>query len=251
MKKKTGYMTVVVVALISFLIISAGFIKTKVEQNNLEAKVGKNKTLTSTNGTDNLKQDRGKIVYSPMGDSLTEGYFATSSDKRFVEVYAKMLEDKLGYQVDVQGVAGYGGTSINGINGLEEIKSQSPDLITIEFGTNDADPANGSDIETFKANLDTMIQTVSTIGNKKPKIILVTTWNQGDKAIPFDKAIKEAGKKYDLPVADISNIWKDSSTKGPEGVQTFKGLSDNWHPNDEGMQRIAEKIYDVSENTLK
>ncbi|ROW74991.1 SGNH/GDSL hydrolase family protein, partial [Enterococcus faecium] len=30
-----------------------------------------------------------------------------------------------------------------------------------------------------------------------------------------------------------------------------KGLSDNWHPNDEGMQRIAEKIYDVSENTLK
>ncbi|HEL7527700.1 TPA: hypothetical protein UYA64_002819, partial [Enterococcus faecium] len=74
MKKKTGYMAVVVVALISFLIISAGFIKTKVEQNNLEAKVGKNKTLTSTNGTDNLKQDRGKIVYSPMGDSLTEGY---------------------------------------------------------------------------------------------------------------------------------------------------------------------------------
>lgn len=250
---KKGFFGVIVAAAISLTIIALGVLKTNANNKNVEEyNKGVTKTSSSTSDSEeSLKEDRGKIVYSPMGDSLTEGYFASSSEKRFAEVYAKMLEDKLGYQVDVEGVAGYGGTTENGVKGLDEIAAQSPDLITIEFGTNDADPQNGSSIDTFKANLDLMIDTVSNIKGKNPKIVLVTTWNQGEKAAPFDEAIKAAGEKYGLPVADISDIWADSANKGPEGVETFKGTSDNWHPNDVGMQKIAERIYQVSEEILK
>jgi len=197
------------------------------------------------------KNNDKKIIYAPMGDSLTEGFYASTSEKRFAEVYAKMLEENLGYEVEVKGVAGYGGTTINGIKGLDEIIAQNPDLITIEFGTNDSDPNNGSNIDTFTANLNLMIESVSNINGKSTKIILVTTWNQGAKAQPFDAAIKAAGEKYGLPVADISDIWLDASNKGPEGVETFKGTSDNWHPNDAGMQKIAERIYEASESILE
>lgn len=250
---KKGFFGVIVAAAISLTIIALGVLKTNANNKNVEEyNKGVTKTSSSTSDSEeSLKEDRGKIVYSPMGDSLTEGYFASSSEKRFAEVYAKMLEEKLGYEVDVQGVSGYGGTTTNGVKGLDEIVSQDPDLITIEFGTNDADPDNGSSIDTFKANLDLMIDTVSNINGKSTKVVLVTTWNQGDKAQPFDEAIEAAGEKYGLPVANISDIWADSSNKGPEGVETFQGTSDNWHPNDIGMQKIAERIYEVSESILK
>lgn len=251
---KKGFLGVLISGLVCFLIIGAGYLKTRsaTEPSDVvEPKKTTEVSSSSQESDEDLKEDRGKIVYSPMGDSLTEGFYASTSDKRFVEVYAKMLEDKLGYEVDVQGVAGYGGTTTNGVKGLDEIEAQNPDLVTIAFGTNDADPNNGSSIDTFIANLDLMIQTVTNINGKSPKVVLVTTWNQGDKAQPFDDAIKAAGEKYNLPVADISDIWQDSTNKGPEGVETFKGTSDNWHPNDAGMQKIAERIYEVSESIFK
>ncbi|HIY57002.1 MAG TPA: SGNH/GDSL hydrolase family protein [Candidatus Tetragenococcus pullicola] len=250
--KNKGFWGVIIAAVISMAIIGLGTIKTKANQKNSNTENGvvKKETSDSTVEESIIKNHKDTIIYSPMGDSLTEGYFASTSDKRFVEVYAKMLEDNLGYQVDVEGVSGYGGTTENGVKGLDDIVSQQPDLVTIEFGTNDADPNNGSSIDTFAANLDLMIDTL-TSQEKIPKIILVTTWNQGEKAEPFDEAIKAIGEKYDLPVADISDIWKDSSKKGPEGVETFKGTSDNFHPNDTGMQKIAEKIYEVSENMME
>jgi len=250
---KKGFLGVIVAGVISLSIVGLGYAKSNL--NNGEADEynrGVTKNTSTQESSETIKvEDKGKIVYSPMGDSLTEGYYASTSDKRFAEVYAKMLEEKLGYEVDVQGVSGYGGTTTNGVKGLDEIVSQDPDLITIEFGTNDADPDNGSSIDTFKANLDLMIDTVSNINGKSTKVVLVTTWNQGDKAQPFDEAIEAAGEKYGLPVANISDIWADSSNKGPEGVETFQGTSDNWHPNDIGMQKIAERIYEVSESILK
>lgn len=252
---KKLYVLLGLIILTAFVIFS-GMKYQNYKKEELENKMSSYAVKEKSNTDEKIEEDlfienRGTLAYSYMGDSLSEGYYASTEDKRFVQVYADMLKEKMGYDVKVAGNSGYGGTTINGLNGIDEINSQNPDLITIEFGTNDSDPQNGSNIDTFTANLNQMIDGVSKNGEKEPKIILVTTWYQSDKAIPFDNAIKEIGKNRGIPVADISDIWKDATNKGPEGKETFKGLSDNWHPNDKGMKLIAERIFEASKEILK
>lgn len=253
-----------ILLIITVLVVATGFYKVKSVEKGYEnlsdeyltqrietQKQKENEEETESESYSESVEPRGEeLVYAAMGDSLTNGFYASTKDKRFTSVYENMLINRLGYDVISGEESQYGGTSENGLQGLESIKQQQPDLVTIEFGTNDSDPNNGSDLDTFIANINLMIDGLLE-GEDDPYVILVTTWNQGDKAIPFDNAIKEIGKERDLPVAELNDIWMDSSNKGPEGIETFVGTSDNWHPNDKGMELIAEKIFEVSKDLLK
>lgn len=191
-----------------------------------------------------FKQNRGSITYSPMGDSLTAGFFASKDSTRFVSVLSRYINEGLGYDVKVEGVSGYGGLSENGLNAAEQVVEQSPDLVSIEYGTNDADPKRKISVESFEDNLESIVNKLNS-GYKKPKIFLITTWKT-DKTGEYNKAIKKIGGKYKLPVVDITKLSQDAENSGPAGKDTFKGKSDDFHPNDKGMERIARTIY--SEN---
>lgn len=192
-------------------------------------------------------EDRGKIIYSPMGDSLTDGYYATTEKTKFTSVFAKKIEDELGYSVSIDGIAEYGGFLERGVKGAPFIREKNPDLVTIEYGTNDSDPNNIKITpEKFENQLNDLIDTLTEDNEKPPVIVLVTTWNQGSKAIPFDDVIKKVGEERKLPVAEVKDIWLQVDNKGPEGIETVFGLSDNWHPNDKGMKLIAEEIFRVA-----
>lgn len=190
-------------------------------------------------------ENRGNLTYSPMGDSLTGGYYASTSETKFTSVFAGIIQDKMGFSVTQDGIGNYGGKLEEGLESVSAISEKNPDIVTIEYGTNDSDPNNGNvEIEDFEANLNEMIDGLT--DDDPPLIILVTTWNQGEKAIPYDNVIKKVGEERNLPVVDISHIWARSDTKGPAGVETEKGESDNWHPNDLGMELIAEAIFKVA-----
>lgn len=192
-------------------------------------------------------ENRGDLTYSPMGDSLTDGYYASTVNTKFTSVLAKTIENELGYSVKIDGIAKYGGLLERGVAGAPKIKEKNPDLVTIEYGTNDSDP-NNSDVtpEAFEDQLNELIDTLIEDNEKPPLIVLVTTWNQGDKAIPFDNVIKKVGEERSLPIADVNHIWKQQDNKGPAGVETLFGESDNWHPNDKGMKLIADEIFKVA-----
>lgn len=200
-----------------------------------ETTIGQN-VLLSLKGKEN-------IVYTPIGDSLTGGYFATTEKDKFTSVLSRLIEKELTTTVEEVGVSSYGGVISGGVKAISVINEAKADLVSIEYGTNDCDPDNNVPINEFESNLNQIIDGITVDVDRDPVIVLVTTWNQGGKCKPFDDAIKKVGTEKDIPVADVEDIWKDNSTKGPAGQETFLGTSDNFHPNNNGMSKIAERIF--------
>lgn len=187
------------------------------------------------------KANRGNLTYSPMGDSLTDGFYASTEDKKFTSLFSDYLNKGLGYSVNLEGVSGYGGLSSNGVRGVSQVINQDPDLVSIEYGTNDADPKRKVKPDTLKKNLTTIVEHLNSM-DRPPKIFFITTWKT-DHTGTYDAAIKSVAKKYKLPVVDISEFYLEDKTSGPKGKKVYKGTSDDFHPNDLGMQLIARRMY--------
>lgn len=195
-----------------------------------------------------------KLVYAPMGDSLAEGLYATKESKRYVSVLSKAISQKMGYNVVLTNGYAKQGTGLkdNGIPNADHVIANMPDLITVEFGTNDLNPKlkNAySSPDEFKQRLTELIKRLKS--ETKAKIILVTTWNSGQLSAQYDSPIYSVAKTENIPVADISNVWSDQSTFGPKGYNSFLGIGDGWHPNDKGHREIAETIFKQAYDVLK
>ena len=193
-----------------------------------------------------------KLIYSPMGDSLSNGSFASTENTKFVAVLSQLIKEKMGYDVQLENGAVKPGSGLkdNGIPNSQKVIFKHPNLVTIEFGTNDSSKVMDnaySSPEEFKVRLSNLIDSIKS--NADTKIILVTTWKSGYPV--YDDIIKSVGEEKNIPVADISPIWHRNDTFGPEGRTTFIGKSDNWHPNDLGHKLIAETIFDKAYEILK
>lgn len=184
------------------------------------------------------------IKYSPMGDSLTSGYFATTEQNDFVNKLSTLLSENMGFSVTTAEAGKYGGLLSGGLEGLKDVNSQSPNLITVEFGSSDCGPQNHVDPKIFETELNSLIDGLTVKAGKGPIIVLVTTWNQGTMGDPFDQVITEVGDERHIPVVNVKPIWSKPTTKGPANLNTFNGLSNAFHPNDDGHAQIAQAIYE-------
>lgn len=245
-------LSVFLVVAIVFIFWGQKYYNSKLEQAGKEAKTTLAFDVKETDVKEKnyFKKDRGNLVYSAIGDSLTAGYYSSTENKRFVNVLSSLLENKMGFSVKTFSNGNYGGTLSNGLKAINQINSQRPDLVTVEFGTNDLNEQNNVPVNIFKNELNKMIDGITQNVNKTPKIVLVTTWNQGEKSQPFDDAIYSVGKKRHILVANVSALWHDSSNIGPAGKRTFQGKSDNFHPNDKGHAAIAQTIFDVVKDEI-
>lgn len=198
-----------------------------------------------------------ELIYFPMGDSLAEGFYASTDDKKYVSVFSDLIESKLGYDVKTKEGAAKAGKGLRdlGLPKADMVMSENPDLITIEFGNNDADVNKTntySSPEEFKDRLEELIDKLLSNQEKTPQIIIVTTWNNNRLSDEYDAIIKEVGEDKDIPIADIRKVWLNrTDTYGPEGQETYKGLSDLAHPNDKGHGEIAKVIFDTAYDLLK
>ena len=73
----------------------------------------------------------------------------------------------------------------------------------------------------------------------------VGVWRPKKNAETFDTIIKDLCEVRGGVFVSISDLAEDASLKGPEGVATFGGLSDAFHPNDRGHRMIADRIMEV------
>lgn len=199
-----------------------------------------------------------KLIYSPMGDSLAFGVGVTNENKKYVSLLAQQINKKLGYEVEVSEGAVFPGKGLKdeGIPNLPNVIAEQPDFVTIEFGTNDLNENNKnsySSPQEFKEQLEYLIDTLKDESAKPLKILLVTTWNSGQKSLAYDYVIASVAKEKNIPVANIQSVWQNrTDTFGPKGYEDFTGaLSDGWHPNDQGHEEIAKLMFDKTYDILK
>ncbi|WP_420542935.1 SGNH/GDSL hydrolase family protein [Schleiferilactobacillus perolens] len=205
---------------------------------------------------DQLEKKSGQtLVYSPFGDSVSVGLFADSKQSRFTTLFAHQLARATGKQVTEQGVAVVGKTAANlGVPQVQTIVNQHPDIVTIEFGTNDA--VGGKAPATLAAFKSQLTQIVTTLQQQtQAELILMTTWTPASgmydvNDAAYDAEIKAVGQETKTPVLDLAPIWQNHpEVVGPPGqnIPDFAtwGSRDQYHPNQVGHDRIAAALMNL------
>ena len=193
-----------------------------------------------------------QLVYAPFGDSLSVGLFADKKATRFTSLFARQLARLTSKTVTEAGIAEVGKTATNlGVPALPQLVAQHPDVITIEFGTNDAvGGATSTALAAYQQALTTIVTTLQK--ETSAQLILMTTWspNQGpyvNADLKFDAVVKAVGQTYQVPVVDLATIWQGhDDVTGPAGTVipdfTANGPRDTFHPNQRGHDQIAAQL---------
>lgn len=207
--------------------------------------------ISETKETSSSPRPLDKVVYSPMGDSISTGLIVKSEDQRFTNILAKLIEEAYDVQVEQKGIFKDGARASDfGISSIEDIKKQKPNLVTIEYGTNDLlDYKDEQSLKQFETNLSYI---VTELQKQNTFIVLVTTWNRDpDKSQLYDDIIFKVGSKYDVPVANIRGLWTTrTDTIDPKSSDNFlknKNIKNDMHPNEKGHEEIAKRIFQTIE----
>ncbi|MCD2256920.1 SGNH/GDSL hydrolase family protein [Lactobacillus sp. CC-MHH1034] len=201
------------------------------------------------------RQTKTQLKYVAFGDSLTVGLFADTEPQDFAHQFANQLQKETGKTIQLTKVAQVGKTVANlALPQVRSVIAQQPDVVTIEFGTNDA--VGGTDAATldrFRADLTAVVEQLQQ--GTQAQLILMTTWSPAngpyvanDQA--FDTQIKAVAATHHVPVVDMHQIWgTDTSVTGPSGkrIPDFAqwGPRDNFHPNQTGHDLIARQLAQI------
>ena len=180
------------------------------------------------------------VTIVAFGDSITAGFAVR---RGFTVFWKKMLQKKYpdaGIKLINSGDSG--NTTIDGLVRLDwDVLAYEPDLVTINFGINDA--ALGINLDEFKLNLRQMIMRIR--AGPGSEILLLSS--QPLEAPGFDNmilkyydAIKEVAKDEDVGFVDVYAAWMDRVKAGtPLNSLIIPGLD---HPNEAGYRIIAEEL---------
>ena len=181
-----------------------------------------------------------------IGNSITDGH---GIDMASQHGYPALLQQKLGEQYWVKNFGVGGRTLLNkgdrpymNEKAWEDAVAFQPDIAIIKLGTNDTKPQNWQYGDEFKKDMEQMI---AKLNPKRTKFILCTplpafkqSWNINDSiivngVIPIQQ---EVAKKYKLQIIDLHTLFAH---------ETALLFDDGIHPNEKGVQRMAEIIADA------
>lgn len=205
----------------------------------------KNKNLEKdTSGTEvieNTKQSQKRIVV--FGDSLTAGYGLDDTEDAFPGLLQKKI-DSLGLDFEVVNSGVSGETTAGGVNRVDWILNDKPDVFILELGANDG--LRGVPLSETRKNLQMIIDRVKT---KYPDSRIILAGMQ----IP-----PNLGQDY---TQSFKNIFPEIANKNNlelipfllDGVGGVKELnqSDGIHPTKEGHKILANNVWKVLSKTLK
>lgn len=169
-----------------------------------------------------------------LGDSLAWGYFASAAENGFRALVVDDLTASLG-EIEVSGGAKAGGTTrVVSITDLPPMSG----LTVIALGTNDS-------LRTWPSQFRRQYRALlSRTREASPETALVCVglWRARWRAWPYDRAIWGEARRAGGSFVPLSDLYADRTLRGPAGQPTWLGAADDFHPNDAGHRRIADRV---------
>jgi acyl-CoA thioesterase I len=181
-------------------------------------------------GTPALAQD-GPVKIAILGDSLAAGYGIKPDQSFPARLEAGLKAQGRNVSVLNQGVSG--DTSAGGLDRIDWMLADKPDIVLVELGGNDA--LRGIDPKVTEKNLSAIVE--------KLKAANVTVWLAGmmaprnlgsDYVNAFDGLYKRIADKYEVPLYTfiLDGVAQDPALNQGDGI----------HPNPKGAQIVADRL---------
>lgn len=170
-----------------------------------------------------------RIVF--IGDSLTEGAFATRQDADYVVRVTYALHAT---QEDTQGH--YGWTVANTITSLIAHPAPSADIVVVELGTNDV---GSTPVDLFSRQYAQLLSLIRETQPANARWACLSTWRDPSSSGAYDSVIQSECPGTYVP---IGQFYMNGTMHGPTGRVTWLGMGDWFHPNDKGHQAIAQAV---------
>jgi len=167
---------------------------------------------------DKLNELSGPIIF--FGDSITAG---NGVEKPFAVIIGEELEK------DTLNAGVSGETTVDALLRIQEyVISKNPSIVVLEFGANDF--LQNVPFDTTAANFNEILTLLTTETEAK---IIIAAVRVNPLSGKYEKLQKEVAKAYEVEFEP--NIMK--------GILTNKELMlDSIHPNQQGHQKIADKL---------
>lgn len=173
----------------------------------------------------------GSIRLAVLGDSLAAGYGLSPEQAFPVRLQAALKAEGRDVTILNNGVSG--DTSAGGLDRVEWMLGDKPDIVMVELGANDA--LRGIDPASTERNLSTIIEKLKAAG--------VTVWLAGmmaprnfgaDYVTAFDGIYGRLADKYHVPLYPflLDGVAQDAALNQADGL----------HPNPEGVAVIVRKL---------
>jgi len=174
-----------------------------------------------------------------LGDSLTAGYGVSTEQSLPVRLEAALKAEGRNVTILNDGVSG--DTSAGGLDRVDWILGDKPDIVLLELGANDA--LRGIDPASTEKNLAAIVEKIKAAGIPVWIIGIMAPRNLGpDYVDAFDGIYKRLADKYQTPLYPFLL----------DGVATDPALSqaDGLHPNPKGVEVIVQHMLPFMNKTL-
>lgn len=165
------------------------------------------------------------------GDSLTAG-FGAETGYSYPDFLQKDLDAAgLSWRVVNDGVSG--DTTTDGVNRLPDVLSAKPRIVILEFGGNDG--LRGLPLETTRANLEQMVQTLQHAGVSVILAGMTLPPNYGPEYIrSFEQIYRDLATKYKLVRIPflLEAVALDRRLMQRDGI----------HPTAQGNEKVAATV---------
>jgi lysophospholipase L1-like esterase len=170
------------------------------------------------------------------GNGITGGFFASIQSNGFSQLVGASLA-KVGAVEEVRGPNA--GGQMDNLGGFLEVPADL-DLAVVQLGSTEAgdrmDTAAFSNA--YSSALHSLKEKSQNIG-----IVCLSVWQStGANAGAYDRIIQEQCQSVGGQFISVSLVFSNVENRGPEGLPTWAGTSDTFHPNDAGHLAIAELI---------
>lgn len=188
------------------------------------------------------------------GDSLTKGRSATLESLAYRPLVVAQTQAALGahYGVYQAGNSAYA-SGWRASDALAALQAAGPRsdvrVFVVEIGTNDASGNIGAsdptDPATFATQYTAILDLLHTVA-PSARLLCLSAWWDATLSIPYDTTIQSQCAAHGGTSLDLQPLYTTAAYHGPAGLDEswYCGgcVTDDFHPNNAGMQAIASLI---------